>query len=80
MSATFVGNTWANARFTIGTRRPHWRVAGAIYLGSLLFTSAALLVVGLAGGGFGLQLSVLIVTWLAVAGCRFAFMTSPRPA
>jgi putative flippase GtrA len=80
LSATFVGNTWANARFTIGTRRPQWRVAGAIYLGSLLFTSAALLVVGLAGGGFGVQLSVLIVTWLAVAGCRFAFMTSPRPA
>jgi putative flippase GtrA len=76
LSATFVGNTWANARFTIGTRRPQWRVAGAIYLGALLFTSTALLVVGLAGGGFGLQLAVLVAAWLAVAGCRFALMSS----
>src|SRR4029079_9882165 len=31
VSAPFVGNTWANARFTTGTRRPQWRVAGAVY-------------------------------------------------
>ncbi len=79
LSATFVANTWANARFTIGTRRPDWRIAGSIYLGSLLFTSVALLVVGLSGGGFGLQLAVLIVTWMAVAGCRFA-LTRATPS
>ena len=80
MSATFVANTWANARFTIGTRRPRWRIAGAIYLGSLVCTSAALLLVDLAGGGFGLQLAVLIVTWMAVAGCRFALMRATPSA
>jgi len=72
VSATFVANTWANARFTIGTGRPRWRSASAFYLGSLAFTSAALLLVDLAGGGFALQLAVLVVTWMVLAGCRFA--------
>lgn len=79
VSATFVANTWANARFTIGTRRPRWRSAGAIYLGSLAFTSAALLLVDLAGGSFALQLAVLVITWMVVAGCRFALLrATPR--
>ena len=50
-SATFVGNTWANARFTAGVRRPQWRLVGAVYVGSLAVTSAALLVVIATGGG-----------------------------
>ena len=79
VSATFVANTWANARFTIGTGRPRWRSAAAIYLGSLAFTSAALLLVDLAGGGFALQLAVLVVTWMVVAACRFARLrATPR--
>ncbi|MGZ6967305.1 MAG: bifunctional glycosyltransferase family 2/GtrA family protein [Acidimicrobiia bacterium] len=79
VSATFVANTWANARFTLGVRRPRWRSAGAIYLGSLALTSAALLLVELAGGGFGLQLAVLVITWTAVAVCRFA-LVRPTPS
>jgi glycosyltransferase involved in cell wall biosynthesis len=79
VSATFVANTWANARFTIGSRRPRWRNAAAIYLGSLAFTSAALLLVDLAGGSFALQLAVLVITWMVVAGCRFVFLrAAPR--
>jgi len=72
VSATFLANTWANARYTIGIRRPHWRAAVATYAGSIAFTSAALVLVELAGGGFGLQLATLVVTWLAIAGFRFA--------
>jgi putative flippase GtrA len=72
VSATFLANTWANARYTIGIRRPHWRTAVATYVGSLAFTSAALVLVELAGGGFALQLATLVVTWLAVAGFRLA--------
>jgi glycosyltransferase involved in cell wall biosynthesis/putative flippase GtrA len=79
VTATFVGNTWANARFTTGTRRPQWRVAGAIYAGSLAVTSSALLLVNAVGGGLGAEVAVLMVTWMAVAGCRFALMrTLPR--
>ncbi len=76
VSATFVANTWANARFTVGTRRPRWRSAVAIYLASLAFTSAALLGVVAAGGGFALQLAVLAATWMVVAACRFEVLRS----
>jgi putative flippase GtrA len=74
VSATFVANTWANARFTAGIRRPRWRSAVAIYLGSLALTSAALLLAELAGGGAAVQLAVLVVSWMAVAACRFAWL------
>jgi putative flippase GtrA len=82
VSATFVANTWANAHFTVGIRRPHWRSAVAIYLASLTFTSVALLLLELLGGGFSLQLAVLVFTWLVVAGARFVLMrrTATVPA
>jgi putative flippase GtrA len=79
VSATFVGNAWANARFTNGVRRPHWRSAGAIYLGSLAVTSAALLLVQAAGGGFGFQLAALVVSWTAVAAFRIVRMRTVPP-
>jgi glycosyltransferase involved in cell wall biosynthesis len=84
VSATFVANAWANARFTTGSRRPQWRRAGAAYAGSLVVTSAALALVAFAGGGFAAQLAALIVTWMALAACRFALLRSvpihDRPA
>jgi len=84
VSATFVGNTWANARFTVGRRRPSWRLAGAVYAGSLAITSAALVLVAWAGGGVAAEVAVLVVTWLAVAVGRFALLRphvpEPRPA
>jgi putative flippase GtrA len=74
VSATFLANTWANARFTARSRRPRWRSAVAIYLASLALTSAALVLVELAGGGAAVQLAVLVVSWMAVAACRFAWL------
>ena len=80
VSATFVGNTWANARFTAGVRRPQWRLAGAVYVGSLAVTSAALLVVIATGGSRAAEVAVLLVTWMAVAVGRFALVRShPNP-
>jgi putative flippase GtrA len=76
VSATFVGNAWANARFTSGRRRPQWRSAVAIYVGSLAVTSAALALVAFAGGGPAAELAVLVITWMAVAACRFALVRS----
>ena len=79
-SATFVGNTWANARFTAGVRRPRWRLAGAVYVGSLAVTSAALLVVIATAGVARAEVAVLLVTWMAVAVGRFALVRShPHP-
>lgn len=77
VSATFLANTWANARFTIGIRRARWRAAVATYVGSLALTSAALLLVVIAGGGFGLQLATLVITWLAIAGFRLRSALAP---
>jgi putative flippase GtrA len=69
VTTTFVGNTWANARYTIRSRRPSWPAAFAVYLGSLALTSAALALVVTAGGGLAAQLVVLAVTWtLATVG------------
>ena len=79
VSATFVGNTWANARFTVGRRRPNWRIAGAVYAGSLAVTSAALGLVAWAGGGVAAEVAVLVVTWLTVAIGRFALLRPHVP-
>jgi putative flippase GtrA len=78
VSATFVGNAWANARFTAGARRPHWRLAGAIYAGSLAVTSAALLLVTTNAGGRAAEVVVLVVSWMAVAVGRFALVRTIR--
>jgi putative flippase GtrA len=80
VSVTFLANAWAHARFTIGARRPHWRIAIALYAGSLVLTSGALVLVDAAGGGFGAQLAVLAVTWTAIAVCRFALTRRVPPS
>jgi putative flippase GtrA len=80
VSATFVANAWANARFTVGIRRPQWRRAGATYAASLTVTGAVLALVALAGGGFGAQLAALTVTWMALAAGRFTVMRSAPTA
>jgi putative flippase GtrA len=79
VSATFLGNTWANARLTVGRRRPNWRLAGAVYAGSLAISSAALVLVAWAGGGVAAEVAVLVVTWLAVAIGRFALLRPHVP-
>jgi putative flippase GtrA len=65
VSATFVANTWANARLTLRVHRPRWARSFAIYLGSLALTSAALVLVDALGGGLAAQLLALAVTWSA---------------
>ena len=63
VSATFVANTWAHARFTAHTSRPNWRSAFAIYLASLALTSVALVVVDAAGGGLAAELVAIGATY-----------------
>ncbi len=78
VTATFVANTWANARYTTRNRRPRWRRAFAVYVASITVTSGALAVVDVLGGGLGAQLAALLVTWsLATAG-RFALLGASR--
>jgi putative flippase GtrA len=78
VTSTFLANTWLHARITAGQRRPRWRRAAALYLASLAFTSAALLGVGVLGGGVTAELVALAVTWTAATIVRFVSQRSPR--
>jgi putative flippase GtrA len=70
VSATFLANTWAHARFTARTNRPNWRGAFSIYLASLVVTSIALVVVDAAGGGLVAELFAIGVTYAFATVCR----------
>jgi putative flippase GtrA len=70
VSATFLANTWAHARFTARVSRPQWRSAFAVYLGSLALTSVALLAVDAAGGGLAAELVAIGVTYALATVCR----------
>jgi putative flippase GtrA len=71
VSATFAANTWAHARFTVRTSRPHWRSAIALYAGSLAFTSAALLAVAASSSdSLAAELAVIAVTYACASACR----------
>jgi len=74
VSATFLANTWANARVTLRIERPRWAQSFGLYLGSLILTSAALVVVDAAGGGLAAELVALAVTWTIASLLRFAMV------
>ncbi len=76
VTATFVANTWANARFTAHRAEPNWLGALTVYAGALALTSVALLLVGAAGGGLGVELAVLLSTWTLAAVARLALVSS----
>lgn len=78
VSATFVANTWLHARVTARRHRPRWLAATAVYLGSLVLTTVALLAVHAAGGGTAAELVALAVTWSAATAFRFALQGSSR--
>jgi putative flippase GtrA len=80
LTATFLGNAWANARCTARSRRVNWRAAFLIYATALLFTSGALALVVAAGGGLLPQVATLAVTWTIASVGRFALVrTWSRP-
>jgi putative flippase GtrA len=75
MTATFVANTWANARFT-AQASPRWLPAVSVFAGSLAISSFALVLVDAAGGALVAQLVVLLATWSVAAGGRLALVSS----
>ena len=76
VTATFVANTWANARFTARRSHAPWAAALAVYLGALAFTTCALLGVAALGGGFGAEIVALIATWSVASFVRLALVSS----
>jgi hypothetical protein len=76
VTATFVGNAWANARFTARRGRPVWPAASALYAVSLALTSLALVFVDEIGFGVVAQLAVLAATWALASIARLVVVTS----
>ena len=74
VSATFVANAWANARYTERRARPRWARALALFAGSLAITSASLALVGAATSSAGAQVAVLVATWWLAAVARFTLL------
>jgi glycosyltransferase involved in cell wall biosynthesis len=75
VTATFVANTWANARFTAHAS-PRWLSALSVFAGSLAISSVALVLVDAVGGALVAQLIVLLTTWTAAAVVRLALVSS----
>jgi glycosyltransferase involved in cell wall biosynthesis len=71
VTATFVANAWANARYTERRARPRWARSFALYGGSILVTTAALAVVDSLTTSLPAQVAVLVLTWLIAAVARF---------
>jgi putative flippase GtrA len=78
VSATFLANTWANARFTTRQRRADWRRAFKVYAGSIALTALALFVVDATIGTTAAQLVVLALTWAVATTVRLRFVHRAR--
>ncbi len=78
VTATFVANAWANARYTARRLRPRWDRSFAVYAGSIAATSAALAVVATATTNLLAQVVVLVATWTLAAVARFLVIGNPR--
>jgi glycosyltransferase involved in cell wall biosynthesis len=75
VSATFLANTWANARLTLRVERPRWGRATLVYVTSLVLTSAALVAVDAVGGGLTAELLALACTWTLATVGRLVLVT-----
>src|SRR5262249_13772536 len=70
VSITFVANAWAHSRFTSRTARPNWRAAFAVYVGSLVLTSLALVLVEVTVDSLAAELVAIGVTYAVATVCR----------
>jgi len=78
VTATFVANAWANARYTEHRARPRWARSLAFYAGSIASTSAALALVSAVTASLGVQVAVLVATWSLAAVVRFVMTGDAR--
>ena len=78
VTATFVANAWANARYTERRLIPRWARSFAFYAGSIAATSAALALVAASTTNLGVQIVVLVATWSLAAGVRFVVIGNSR--
>jgi glycosyltransferase involved in cell wall biosynthesis/putative flippase GtrA len=78
VTATFVANAWAHARYTEGRSRPRWARSLALYAGAIASTSAALALVDAVTTSLTAQVAVLVATWSLAAVARFVVIGGSR--
>jgi len=78
VTATFVANAWANARYTERRSRPRWARSFGFYAGSIAATSAALALVTAVSASLNAQVAVLVATWSLAAVARFVVIGDSR--
>ena len=78
VTATFVANAWANARYTERRSRPRWALSFAFFAGSVVSTSAALALVDAVTTTLAAQVAVLVATWSSAAVARFVAIGGRR--
>ncbi len=78
VTATFVANARANARYTERRSRPRWARSLALYGASIAATSAALACVDAVTTNFAVQVVVLVSSWSLAAGARFVVLGASR--
>ena len=79
LTATTLGNTWANRRFTFAARGTGGRVrqylgATGVFLGGLALSTVALLLARAAGGGVAFEVPALAASWTLTSLARFAVL------
>ena len=79
LTATMLGNTWANRRFTFSTRgrgdrRRHYLGGAGVYVGGLALSTAALVAARALGGGVAIEAAALAASWSLTSVARFAFL------
>jgi glycosyltransferase involved in cell wall biosynthesis len=84
LSLTAGANAWANRRFTLGRRgaggrRRHYRHAAAVYLGTLVVSSAVLVALQAIGADPALEAASLVVIWVAAGVLRFRHLLGDPP-
>jgi putative flippase GtrA len=78
VTATFVANAWAHARYTERRSRPRWARSLALYAGAIASTSAALALVDAVTTSLTAQVAVLLATWSSAAVARFVVIGRSR--
>lgn len=68
--ATFAGNSWAHARYTLGRRQVRWGPSLATLSAGLAVSTAALLLARGAGVTSRTEVAILLGTWMAASVVR----------
>jgi glycosyltransferase involved in cell wall biosynthesis len=74
LSATFVANTWLNARFSYQSSRPGWGAVSLIFVLTLAASTAVLALVDAADGGPVVEVLALLAVWVVAGVARLAHL------